>query len=221
MKLSSLVSSGMLMKFNGVPLYAFEGDSLLHKIAKNSLNDKVLVLIEMHGGNDGLNTVIPINQYGHSKLQAERFVLEYSSNALILRTNFFGYARGEGKSLLNFALKALDSDKQIVGFADVFFSPVGASEIANFLLDESSKGITGILNFASREVTSKFDFLVLVSRILGYSDRHISRGSIVNSELTAQRPSYLALDSTRLLSEIGYDLPSLEAMLRIELNYAN
>ena len=64
MKLSSLVSSGMLMNFNGVPLYAFEGDSLLHKIAKNSLNDKVLVLIEMHGGNDGLNTVIPINQYG-------------------------------------------------------------------------------------------------------------------------------------------------------------
>ena len=64
MKLSSLVSSGMLMKFNGVPLYAFEGDSLLHKIAKNSLNDKVLVLIEMHGGNYGLNTVIPINQYG-------------------------------------------------------------------------------------------------------------------------------------------------------------
>ena len=60
MKLSSLVSSGMLMNFNGVPLYAFEGDSLLHKIAKNSLNDKVLVLIEMHGGNDGLNTVIPI-----------------------------------------------------------------------------------------------------------------------------------------------------------------
>ena len=53
MKLSSLVSSGMLMKFNGVPLYAFEGDSLLHKIAKNSLNDKVLVLIEMHGGKDG------------------------------------------------------------------------------------------------------------------------------------------------------------------------
>ena len=165
--------------------------------------------------------VIPINQYGHSKLQAERFILEYNSNALILRTNFFGYARGEGKSLLNFALKALDSDKEIVGFADVFFSPVGASEIASFLLDQSSIGITGILNFASREVTSKFDFLALVSRILGYSDRHISRGSIVNSELTAQRPSYLALDSTRLLSEIGYDLPSLEAMLRTEMNYAN
>jgi dTDP-4-dehydrorhamnose reductase len=165
--------------------------------------------------------VIPINQYGHSKLQAERFILEYSSNALILRTNFFGYSRGKGKSLLNFALEALASDQEIVGFTDVFFSPVGASEIASFLLDQSSNGITGILNFASREVTSKFDFLTLVSRIKGYSDRHISRGSIDNSALTTQRPNYLALDSTRLLSEIGYDLPSLEAMLRTEMNYAN
>ena len=167
------------------------------------------------------DSVFPINQYGYSKLQAERFILEYNSNALILRTNFFGYARSEGKSLLNFAVKALDSQKEIVGFTDVLFSPVGASEIANFLLDQSSIGITGILNFASREVISKFDFLTLVSRIQGYSDRHISRGSIVNSELTAQRPNYLALDSTRLLSEIGYDLPSLETMLRTEMSYAN
>jgi dTDP-4-dehydrorhamnose reductase len=167
------------------------------------------------------DSVIPINQYGYSKLHAERFILQYASNALILRTNFFGYARGEGKSLLNFALKALDSKKEIIGFTDVFFSPVGASEIANFLLDQSSIGITGILNFASREVASKFDFLTLISRIQGYSDRHISRGSIVNSELTAQRPNYLALDSTRLLSDIGYDLPSLETMLRTEMNYAN
>ena len=62
-KWSSLLSTGMLMKFNGVPLYAFDEGSILHKIAKNSLNDKILVLIEMHGGNDGLNTIVPINQY--------------------------------------------------------------------------------------------------------------------------------------------------------------
>lgn len=62
-KWSSLLSTGMLLKFNGVPLYAFDEGSILHKIAKNSLNDKILVLIEMHGGNDGLNTIVPINQY--------------------------------------------------------------------------------------------------------------------------------------------------------------
>lgn len=166
------------------------------------------------------DSVIPINHYGLSKLQAERYILQHNSNALILRTNFFGYARGEGKSLLNFAQKALDSNKEIVGFTDVFFSPVGALEIANFLLDKSSVGITGILNFASREVTTKFDFLSLVSRIQGHGKGRISRGSIVNSDLTVVRPNYLALDSRRLLSEVKYELPSIETMLRNEMNHA-
>ena len=78
-----------------------------------------------------------------------------------------------------------------------------------------------MLNFASREVISKYDFLTLASKIQGYSDKHISRGSIVNSELTVVRPNYLALDSTRLLSEVGYDLPPIESMLRNEMNCAN
>jgi dTDP-4-dehydrorhamnose reductase len=167
------------------------------------------------------DSVFPINQYGYSKLQAEQFILHYNPNALILRTNFFGHARSEGKSLLDFALKALDSQKEVVGFTDVFFSPVGASEIAKFLLDEKSIGIKGVLNFASREVISKFDFLTLVSSMQGYSDRHISRGSIVKSELTVVRPNYLALDSTRLLSAVGYHLPSIEIMLHNEMNCTN
>lgn len=167
------------------------------------------------------DSVIPINQYGYSKLQAERYILNFNANALILRTNFFGCSLNGKKSLLNFALKASDSQKEVVGFTDVFFSPVGASEIANFLLDEKSTAIKGVLNFASREVISKYDFLTLASKIQGYSDKHISRGSIVNSELTVVRPNYLALDSTRLLSEVGYDLPPIESMLRNEMNCAN
>jgi len=78
-----------------------------------------------------------------------------------------------------------------------------------------------VLNFASREVISKFDFLTLVSKIQGYSDRHISRGSIVNSDLTVVRPNYLALDSARLLYEVGYVLPPLETMLITEMKYSN
>jgi uncharacterized protein (DUF1501 family) len=65
LRLSSLFGTGMLLKLNGVPLHAFEGNGFLQTMASKSLNDKVLVLIQLHGGNDGLNTVIPINQYGN------------------------------------------------------------------------------------------------------------------------------------------------------------
>lgn len=64
-RLTALMGSGMLVKLNGMPLHAFQGNGYLEHIAKNSLNDRVLILIELHGGNDGLNMVIPIDQYGN------------------------------------------------------------------------------------------------------------------------------------------------------------
>ncbi|HLV41879.1 MAG TPA: DUF1501 domain-containing protein [Brumimicrobium sp.] len=65
MRLSALMGSGMLLKLNGVPLHAFQGNGFLEQYAMKSFNDRVLILIELHGGNDGLNTVIPIDQYGN------------------------------------------------------------------------------------------------------------------------------------------------------------
>lgn len=64
-RISSLLGTGMLLKLNGIPLHAAEGYGFLQQIAKSSLNDRILVLIQLHGGNDGLNMVIPINQYGN------------------------------------------------------------------------------------------------------------------------------------------------------------
>jgi uncharacterized protein (DUF1501 family) len=59
------MGSGMLLKLNGVPLHAFQGNGFLEEMAMKSYNDRVLILIELHGGNDGLNMVIPIDQYGN------------------------------------------------------------------------------------------------------------------------------------------------------------
>lgn len=63
-RMSSLLGTGALLKLNGISLFAAEPSGLLQQLAKSSLNDKILVLIQLHGGNDGLNMVIPIDQYG-------------------------------------------------------------------------------------------------------------------------------------------------------------
>ena len=63
LRLTALMGSGMLLKLNGVPLHAFEGNGFLKEMAMKSMNDRILVLIQLHGGNDGLNMVLPINQY--------------------------------------------------------------------------------------------------------------------------------------------------------------
>jgi uncharacterized protein (DUF1501 family) len=50
---------------NGFSFRAFAGSPLMQAITSATLNDHVLVLIQLNGGNDGLNTVIPLDQYSN------------------------------------------------------------------------------------------------------------------------------------------------------------
>ena len=44
-----------------------------------STEDRVLVIVRLSGGNDGLNTVIPLDQYDHLVLQRPNIILPQSS----------------------------------------------------------------------------------------------------------------------------------------------
>jgi uncharacterized protein (DUF1501 family) len=46
----------------GLPFKAM-GENMLSKMARMAKNDKVLVILQMHGGNDGLNCLVPISKY--------------------------------------------------------------------------------------------------------------------------------------------------------------
>lgn len=58
----SLSVGGQIM-LNGIAMQALRGQPQLSQMAQLSGNDKILVLLQLHGGNDGLNAVIPIPQY--------------------------------------------------------------------------------------------------------------------------------------------------------------
>ena len=51
------------MVIHGMPVTALANHSYLSSLAATSTNDRVLVIIQLHGGNDGLNTLIPMDQY--------------------------------------------------------------------------------------------------------------------------------------------------------------
>jgi len=51
------------LTLGGMPLNLLAGNPGIKQLAAQSTNDKVLVFIQLHGGNDGLNTLIPVSQY--------------------------------------------------------------------------------------------------------------------------------------------------------------
>jgi uncharacterized protein (DUF1501 family) len=62
LKNATLAGAGSFV-LGGLPVKLFEANPSLMHAAMAASEDKILVLIQLHGGNDGLNCVIPINQY--------------------------------------------------------------------------------------------------------------------------------------------------------------
>lgn len=56
-------AAGASFALNNIPVRVMAEQSHFLRLASQSDNDRVMVIIQLHGGNDGLNTVIPVDQY--------------------------------------------------------------------------------------------------------------------------------------------------------------
>ena len=53
---------GSLATLGGLTVRGF-GNPMLAPLLSDAAEDRVLVIVQLYGGNDGLNTVIPLDQY--------------------------------------------------------------------------------------------------------------------------------------------------------------
>lgn len=70
-------AAGAPIAFQGIPLKLMASHESIRKVAAASDNDKVLVIIQMHGGNDGLNTLIPLDNYAEYQSRRANIAIPY------------------------------------------------------------------------------------------------------------------------------------------------
>ena len=117
------------VNLNGMSIRAYAHSPLMQLLGRRTgSNDNVLVLIQLNGGNDGLNTVIPLDQY--SNLSKAR------SNVLIPDTKVLslGGITGTGLHPAMTGLQGLYNDSllnivQDVGYPNPNFSHFRSTDI--------------------------------------------------------------------------------------------
>ena len=55
------------LALNGIPIRAMARNLMTSSFDCDAIGDRVLVMVQLHGGNDGLNTLVPVDQYSTYK----------------------------------------------------------------------------------------------------------------------------------------------------------
>ncbi|TAE54186.1 MAG: DUF1501 domain-containing protein [Bacteroidetes bacterium] len=62
--IKSILPMGLApLALNGMPIRALSQALMPSAFTCDDINDRVLVIVQLHGGNDGLNTLVPLDQY--------------------------------------------------------------------------------------------------------------------------------------------------------------
>lgn len=152
----------------------------------------------------------PVNIYGQSKLEGERAALTHPG-AVVLRTNFFGPSRRPGRnSLSDFVVQSLTGREPVTFFDDVLFSPLHMTTLAALVVEAVERGLTGVFNAGCRDGNSKAAFALAIARHKHLQTETSQIGRSTALPARVRRPLDLRLDVTRLETEFGRAMPSLE-----------
>ncbi|MCY7362260.1 MAG: DUF1501 domain-containing protein [Ignavibacteria bacterium] len=142
-KTVAIGSAGAALTFNSIPMKALGLNSVTSKLINPFIDtDKVLVIIEMLGGNDGLNTVIP---YQDSQYYVKRPVIGIPSSTVL---NIPGSTMGLHPSLTELKNLLIDGKLAVVqnvGYPNPNFSHFRATDIWHTASDSNLTLTTGWL----------------------------------------------------------------------------
>ncbi|MBQ6504337.1 MAG: SDR family oxidoreductase [Flexilinea sp.] len=159
------------------------------------------------------DTPNPVSRYAETKLQGEINVLDNDPEALIPRVNFYGWSTGGSRSLVEFFYNNLAAGNQVNGFRDVFFNTLYVHELADILDEMIGLNAGGIWHVFSAEHQSKYAFGVSVAEKFGFDPGLVRAVSWKDGGLTARRSPNLIMNTDKLQTLLGHELPGQQKCL--------
>jgi len=150
-----------------------------------------------------METVVPLNIYGSTKAKAEREILAIHQEAMIIRTNFYGWGTTYRNSFSDFIYYKLKNKQPVQLFFDVFYTPILIEKLAEIIDKLVALNSYGIFNIVSDDRISKFNFGIILADVFGFDHSLISPVSINTRNDLVMRPSDMSLNNEKATNLVG------------------
>jgi dTDP-4-dehydrorhamnose reductase len=154
--------------------------------------------------------ISPINIYGSTKAEAELRVLEENPDALVIRTNFYGWGTSYRQSFSDFIIRTLRAEKELELFDDVFYTPIVAEALAQTTHDLIALKAGGIFNIVGGQRLSKFDFGLKLAKEFDLNKALIKATQISKQSSLVKRPLDMSLSNKKAVGLLGRDLGTID-----------
>jgi len=145
----------------------------------------------------------PINYYGVTKLEGEKYVADLCKDYIIARTSVLYGWHPWKSNFVKWVIESLRKGKQISVVNDHFNSPTLADNLAEILLEIIRKDLKGIYHTAGSERINRFDFTLKIAEIFNLDSSLVK--PIKMSELkvwVAKRPRDSSLRVDKIQREL-------------------
>jgi len=168
-----------------------------------------------------MEKVVPLNIYGSTKAKAEREILAIHQEAMIIRTNFYGWGTTYRNSFSDFIYYKLKNKQPVQLFFDVFYTPILIEKLVEIIEKLVALNSYGIFNIVSDDRISKFNFGIILADVFGFDQSLISPVSINTRNDLVMRPADMSLNNkktTKLLEDALGKVSSHLILLKKQLS---
>jgi dTDP-4-dehydrorhamnose reductase len=157
--------------------------------------------------------VHPQNAYGRTKAAAEVEVLAAYPDALVIRTNFFGWGPPYRRSFSDTIIDTLRLGNPITLFEDVFYTPILAEALSEAVWGLVRVESRGVVNVSGDDRVSKYDFGMRLAHRFGLDLGLIRSGRLTDHPTLVRRPLDMSLSNERARAVLGRGLGSVDEYL--------
>ncbi len=149
----------------------------------------------------------PVNFYGQTKLEAEQYVMKYSTKWAIARTVLvYGIANDLSRTnIILWVKSSLEAGKEIQVVDDQFRTPTLAEDLATGCILIAERSALGIFNISGSDFLTPFQMAMMTAEYFGLDKNLIKRADSSTFSQPAKRPLKTGFIIEKARKELGFE----------------